>query len=388
MPTARLVTRHQALGLILALALTGCGLPHRRAIADNLNQIDEARLRAHVASLADLGPRPIEDVEATAATVAWLREQLAQLQLEVTEEPVLFTPSGGELLAEVRRNDADPTSPTEALALPRHMANYGSRVLSSQTQSLRDRGWDVFGYSVGGGPPSEAVVAPNLLVEIPGTSAAPGIVELSAHYDTVPLCPGANDNSSGVAALLEIARLLTRHPPERTVRLCFFAGEEQGLLGSAVHVDNIVAKGEPIVGLLNLDSVGIASHEPDSQQAPIRILFVTWIPSTGDFITVVGNWDSGPLGNIFEGAAETYTPELPYYSANRIGGMFADGYRSDHANYWKAGIPAIFLTDTGEMRWDTYHKPGDLPEDLDYAFLRQVAQATAAATYELARPGS
>ena len=226
--------------------------------------------------------------------------------------------------------------------------------------------------------------APNLLVEIPGRSGRPGVIEVSAHYDTVPGSPGADDDGSGVAALLEIARVFVAHPPERAVRLCFFAGEEQGLLGSAVHVANLQERGDEVIGLLNLDSVGRATNAPDSQGAPVRIVFVTWMPSTGDFIAVIGDWSSGPLGNLFEAAAEAYVPSLPYYSANRIGGLFADGRRSDHAHYWDAGIPAVFLTDTGEFRTDTYHRPGDVPEGLDYTFLRRVAQATAATVLELA----
>ena len=377
----------QRLCLTLVLgALCGCGLPHRADVAESLSEIDEGRLRAHVEALCAIGPRPMEDSVATARTVAWLRHTIEDMGLTVQEEAVPVPPAAGQLTATVRRESADPDSDDEELVFPLYFASYGSRVLSGLSQTLRDDGWDVLGYAMTGAVnATEPATVPNLLVEIPGTSDRPGLIEISAHYDTVPGCPGADDNSSGVAAVLEIARWFTFHPPERTVRLCFFAGEEQGLLGSEVHVANMLARGDEVVGLLNLDSVGMATDAPDSQLAPIRIVFVTWMPSTGDFITVIGDWNSGPLGNLFEAAIETYAPELPYYSANRIGGMFDDGYRSDHAHYWRAGIPAIFLTDTGEMRWDTYHKPGDVPAALDYGFLRQVAQATGAAAQELAR---
>ena len=201
----------------------------------------------------------------------------------------------------------------------------------------------------------------------------------------MPGSPGADDNASGVAAALEIARLLVEHPPERTVRLCFFAAEEVDLRGSRIHVENLLARGETVEGLFNLDAIGHASTEPDSQQAPVRILFVTWMPSTGDFVTVVGDWSSGPLGNLYEAAVDTYVPELPYYSANRIGGWFEDGHRSDHANYWRAGIPAVALSDTGEFRSPHYHAPSDTPDTLDFEFLDGVTRATAGAALHLAK---
>ena len=109
------------------------------------------------------------------------------------------------------------------------------------------------------------------------------------------------------------------------------------------------------------------------------------MPTTGDFITVIGDWSSGPLGNLFEAAAETYVPELTFYSANRIGGWFDDGARSDHAWYWEAGIPAIFLTDTGEFRTTATTCRRTSRATLDYVFLRRVTQATTAAVLEAVR---
>lgn len=107
------------------------------------------------------------------------------------------------------------------------------------------------------------------------------------------------------------------------------------------------------------------------------------MPSTGDFLTVIGTFSSGWLGNVFEASARAYVPELRLYSANRIGGWFADGRRSDHAPYWDAGIPAIFLTDTGEFRWEAYHQPEDRVEALDLEFLERVSRAAAATALEL-----
>ena len=80
----------------------------------------------------------------------------------------------------------------------------------------------------------------------------------------------------------------------------------------------------------------------------------------------MGNSTSAALGNDFEDAIDAYVPELPHYSANRIGGRFKDGYRSDHAEYWKASLPAIFITGTGEFRNPNYHLTSDTPETLDF----------------------
>ena len=374
-------------GFALLAVLGGCsGVRHRPEIAERLQAVDPARLESHVVALTGIGPRPMEDSVATAATVAYLTETLGDMGLAVVEEPVTFRPTTGRFFARVRPKEAGAESEPLEIDLPLWFGGYGARVLAGQSQRLRADGYVVLGYAGSGYAfAAEDASVPNLLVTIPGTSGRAGLVEVSAHYDTVPGSPGADDNSSGVAALLEIARVLAAHPPERSVRLCFFAGEEADLRGSAVHIENVLASGEDVVGLLNLDSIGIVSDAPDSQQAPVRIVFVTWMPSTGDFITVIGDWDSGPLGNLFETASDSYVPDLPYYSANRIGGWFADGRRSDHAHYWDAGIPAIFLTDTGEFRTDTYHKPGDVAADLDYAHMERVTRATLASIYELTR---
>ena len=93
----------------------------------------------------------------------------------------------------------------------------------------------------------------------------------------------------------------------------------------------------------------------------------------------------GWLGATFEDAIDTYVPELDYYSANRIGGFFADGRRSDHASYWDADLPAVMISDTSEFRYDHYHRPTDTPDRLDYGFMRQVTQATVATVMHLAR---
>ena len=206
----------------------------------------------------------------------------------------------------------------------------------------------------------------NLIVEMEGHVDPATIVEVGAHYDTVRNSPGADDNGSGVAGLLEIARVLANHRPERTVRLCFFAAEEVGLLGSRGHVDRILADSSTQVdGLLDLEMIGYASSEEGSQDAPIRIPLLVSLPYQGDFILVAGNFDSGGLGNIFEGCVHRYVPDLKYFSANRIAGFFGDAARSDHYPYWQAGLRGIMLTDTANFRNPHYHRRSDTIDTID-----------------------
>ncbi|MCA8976996.1 MAG: M28 family peptidase, partial [Planctomycetes bacterium] len=112
--------------------------------------------------------------------------------------------------------------------------------------------------------------------------------------------------------------------------------------------------------------------------------FVYWPPDVGDFVLVAGNWDSGWLGNLYEGCTATYVPDLPLYSLNRIAGWFSDSSRSDHWNYWQAGVPAVWLTDTGEYRNPGYHTSDDRPEVIDPVFLRRCTQAVLATMLEWA----
>ncbi len=381
----------RALLCLPALWCLGCSSMRMPVeFVERVESIEQARIERSVQALHELGPRPIENVAATNATVAWLRAELEALGYAVSEEPVSTRTSNGRLVANVRKQGSGADGEQLEIELPNGFASYGARVLESQSRKLRAEGWEVLGYAMQssnaeGAAPTSLLVAPNLYAEILGSEQPERVIEVSAHYDTVPGCSGASDNSSGVAALLEMARVFSGATPRKTIRLCFFAAEEAGLLGSRVHIQNIVQDGKsPVDALINLDSIGFASDAPDSQQAPVRIPLVTWMPSTGNFITVIGTYSTGWLGNFFEDAADSYVPELEYYSANRIGSMFADGHRSDHAHYWEAGIPAIFLTDTGEFRSDNYHRPDDTPDSLNFPFVRQVAVAAAAAALELA----
>lgn len=285
-----------------------------------VDQVDSATLMQHVQSLCDIGPRFVKDEEATDKSIAYLREQLEPLGYEILEEE-----------------------------------------------------WPVSDFKVR-----------NLFASKKGESFPDRVIEVSAHYDSVRTSPGADDNASGVAGLLEVARLIADQKLEHTVRFCFFGGEEIGLVGSSLHVDNIGEHEGEVIGLINLEMIGYATDEPGTQETPIRIPLIASPPETGNFIIVIGNFGSGFVGNIFEGAADRYVPELEYFSLNRIGGFFGDAARSDHSQYWVAGIPAIMLADTANFRNPHYHQPTDVPETLNAEFMARVTKASLGAVLEWA----
>ena len=308
--------------------MVGCRGPERNEVtAARVAEISESRLRQHVQALAEIGSRDVRDIAAVRKTVEHLIAGLREYGYTVEEEA-----SG------VSIRTAEGTH---------HFTN--------------------------------------VLAELRGAEEPSRVIEVGAHYDTVEGTPGADDNASGVAAVLEVARVLAGTRCRRTIRFCFFCLEESGRGGSLAHVQSILKDPQRTVeGALVLEMVGYATDRKDSQRTPARIPLLLWPPRTGDFITVVGNFSSGGLGNRFESAADRYVPELRYYSANRIGGWFKDALRSDHAPYWEAGLKAIMLTDTANFRNPHYHLPSDTPDTLDYTFLRRVTQAVAAALMDLA----
>lgn len=264
----------------------------------------------------------------------------------------------------------------------------GLSVATSQTVAYIQTELRAYGYH----PRSEAIdtslsgVHVNILAERPGYAAPEKIIELGAHYDSVEQSPGADDNASGVAALLEIARIFSRLETDQTVRFCFFGLEENGIEGSRSHVKKATGRAEQIRGAIIFEMIGYTSDLPDSQSTPARIPFLFSPPTTGNFIAVVGNLASGGLGNRFETAIHRYVPELHYFSANRVGGFFKDALRSDHRYYWEHGISAIMLTDTADFRNPHYHRKTDTASTLDYTFLRRVTQSAAATVHEWIHP--
>ncbi|MFH1141381.1 MAG: M20/M25/M40 family metallo-hydrolase [Chloroflexota bacterium] len=236
----------------------------------------------------------------------------------------------------------------------------------------------------------------NVLARKVGRNPALPPILVSAHYDTVPGSPGADDNASGVAAMLECARVLASAPIQRTVEFVAFDMEEtqpegEGLIGSGAFVHD-QASTAGFQGVYNLEMVGYTSG-PGTQGFPPGFQF--FFPSTyrhveerrfsGDSVAVVAQSRSTTLSQRLVSAAQ-YAPGLDILPVEIPAGMPipSDVFRSDHASFWAAGIPAVMITDTANFRNPHYHTARDTADTLDYAFLCSVTRTLLAAVAEQA----
>jgi Zn-dependent M28 family amino/carboxypeptidase len=233
------------------------------------------------------------------------------------------------------------------------------------------------------------VACANLSVEIPGPRHPAEIVVIGAHYDTVDETPGANDNASGVAALLELSRRFksgSRGPsPSRTIRLVAFVNEEPPwfetpLMGSRVYARACRERGDRIVAMLSLETIGYYSSAAGSQHYPP---FFRWFyPDTGNFLAFVADRRSRPLLQQTVGAFRAAT-DFPAECCSTWAAVPGVGW-SDHASFWHEGFPAVMVTDTAPFRYPHYHQPADTPEKLDYESLAKVTAGLAGAVRVLA----
>ncbi len=203
-----------------------------------------------------------------------------------------------------------------------------------------------------------------------GPESAPRVV-IGAHYDVSgDANPGADDNASGVAGLLELARMIGRAKPSLTHRvdLVAFTLEEPpyfhtGEMGSYVYAESLHEEGAALKLMVSVEMIGFFSDQPGSQSFPLVLL--TWIyPDTGNFIGVVGlAFERSAVARVK--VLMTATPELPVYSINAP--SFLPGVDfSDQWSFWQFGYPAVMVTDTAFFRNPNYHRPTDRPETLDY----------------------
>jgi aminopeptidase YwaD len=213
----------------------------------------------------------------------------------------------------------------------------------------------------------------NWVLNLPGTSPQPPPIVIGAHYDSVPGCPGADDNGTGIAVLLELARALQAFPARAPVRLVAFDLEEYGLVGSRAYAQYLQGRGEPLGLMLSLEMLGYCCHTPQSQRYPSAAL-QTIYPNRGDFIALIGQWHTIPaMTRLWWGfrAAGVRCQWLPVVNQGRI---VPDTRRSDHAPFWDLGYPAVMVTDTADLRNPHYHQPTDRLETLDLDFLTRVCQ--------------
>ena len=218
-----------------------------------------------------------------------------------------------------------------------------------------------------------------------GPDSAERIV-VGAHYDAAGPLPGADDNASGVAGLIELARLLGRQPPRMRVELVAFTLEEPPYfgttgMGSSVHAESLRKENVRVRAMFSLEMIGYFSDAPNSQIFPAAFLSAFY-PSTGNFISVVGRLGDWSLVRHTKNAMRNASP-LPVYSINAP--RFIPGVDfSDQLSYWHAGYDAVMITDTAFYRNRNYHTADDTEEKLDYKRMAMVVEGVYAAVTELA----
>jgi Zn-dependent M28 family amino/carboxypeptidase len=213
----------------------------------------------------------------------------------------------------------------------------------------------------------------NIEVEVPGGAHAGEVVIVGAHYDSVLGAVGANDNGSGVAAMLELARLFKDARPARTLRFVAFVNEEPPYyesdeMGSRVYARRSRERGEHIVAMLSLETIGYYSDEPGSQQYPFPLSL--FYPSTGNFLAFVANL--GSRGLLHE-ALGSFRRNAQFPSEGVAAPAFIPGVDwSDHGSFWEENYPALMVTDTALYRYPHYHTLEDTPDKVDYERLARV----------------
>ena len=230
----------------------------------------------------------------------------------------------------------------------------------------------------------------NLVLEILSTHPERGqeIVLVGAHYDSVPATPGADDNASGVAACISLAQAFAKTEHERTLRFVFFTNEEPPFfqtkdMGSLVYAKDCKKRGEKIVAMLSLETLGYYSTAKGSQQSPAGL--ETSVPDTGNFLAVVGNVSSASIVKQFENwFAKNST--LPI-AGLALPASFPEQGWSDHWSFWQQEYPAVMVTDTAIFRNPHYHQATDTADTLDYERLTMAVKGLEGVITELANPG-
>jgi Zn-dependent M28 family amino/carboxypeptidase len=224
----------------------------------------------------------------------------------------------------------------------------------------------------------------NIEAEIRG--ATPDIFVVGAHYDSVGQCPGANDNGSGVAAMLALARRFSGTVSAKTLRFVAFPNEESGHfqseeMGSLVYARSCKQKHEPITGMMSLETIGYFSNEPGSQKYPVAGLGSIY-PTTGNFLAFVSNVSSRALTRRALATFRTHA-QVPSEGAALPESVPGIGW-SDHWSFWQVGYPAFMVTDTAPFRYPHYHEPTDTVDKLDYEMMARAVRALQKVTADLA----
>ena len=238
----------------------------------------------------------------------------------------------------------------------------------------------------------------NVLGTVDGTDRARPWVVVGAHFDSVAGSPGADDNASGVAAMLEVARAVGRERLPATIQFVAFNLEEVqhplgGLyfgrsrhaigtsrIGSRAYARHLRASGRSLAGALVLEMLGFTGPR---QRVPAPVRLLATVPDGGDFLAAVGDADSAGLLERFTRAADGVVPVLPV-TVPLKGWLVPDTRRSDNARFWDEGYAALMVTDTANLRNPHYHRATDTPDTLDYGFLERATRAVLRTVREMA----
>ncbi|MBD2519391.1 M28 family peptidase [Nostoc sp. FACHB-973] len=298
-----------------------------------------------------------------------MRVEIPQPQPELKEVENTPQVSAQRLLAHIQK-----------LNFQRYTTTERSRTRTYITTELKKFGWkpklEKFSDGV------------NIFAERVGTSIAAKAILVGAHYDTVASSPGADDNASGIAVMLEVARLLGSRPTPRTLQLAFFDQEEVGLLGSQAFVSK-TARLQNLGGAIVMDMVGYACYTAGCQKYPAG-LPISPPSDKGDFLVVVGDTEHLPLLNAFQNSQNIPSTALNKQESNLPavltlpiplkGLLTPDTLRSDHAPFWYQGVGAVLVTDTANLRTPHYHQPSDVPGTIEPYFFTGAAQIVINAT--------
>lgn len=227
----------------------------------------------------------------------------------------------------------------------------------------------------------------NIEAEIGGGGETQEIIVIGAHYDSLVGTVGANDNASGVAALLELARLCSKSRPRKTIRFVAFVNEEPPYfksphMGSRVYAQKAQQRGDRIVGMISLETIGYYTDEPLSQKFPLPLLRFFY-PRKGNFIAFVGSYRHGQL---LRRSLMAFRESAVFPSE----GIIAPGWLlgidwSDHWSFWEAGYPAMMVTDSALFRYPFYHTTNDTPDKINYPALARVTSGLQAVVKELGK---
>ena len=208
------------------------------------------------------------------------------------------------------------------------------------------------------------------------------LVILGAHFDSVPGTPGADDNASGVAVLLEAARLLSRARLRSEVLFCAFNLEELNMIGSSYFANKLKSADAKVDAMVSLEMVGYTDSRPGSQKYPIGLS--AFYPDRGDFIGVIGNWNSASLLRRFaRQMRQVRGLPVETLSVPGNGGLIPAVRLSDHSPFWDAGYPALMVTDTSFFRNPHYHGSTDTLETLDLDFMAKICEGVIRAVLAL-----